>query len=460
MIDPNTINDRIRRLRSIKGKGSAAIKKDLLQEYLADPAFLQVTQFTLDSRKHYNVTDLPDFVQSTVGTSLDDALDYLEFLSTKRGCTDFEKDKLITLAGSSKPIYDVVKMILSKTLDCGCGAVSINKARPNTVEIFPYMRCSTISKISNINFPAIVQEKLNGEYIAIIKKDGKILHRTRNGNYLDLKGRFFQQFMECEYDNCVFMGEILALDENGKYMSREASNGIMSKAIHGTLSEEEADSIEIVLWDIVSLDHFNDDDLLGRIIYKTRFERLKHWIDKSNLLHVALVEYKIVDTYEDAVKFFQHMVELGHEGAVLKDFSNIFKNTTSTTQIKLKPVKDADLRLVEWNYGEKDKKYRYCMGSLTFETEDGGIIVDCGSGYTDKQRGYLGKDDNGNVIQGMDIKQRQYWDSQVGKIHELMFSEVCKDKKRPDKDSLYLPIYSEPRPDKFDADTTKHVKSL
>jgi hypothetical protein len=194
----------LQRIDNLKATRGSNAKKTLLEEYLTDELFLRAVQYTLDSRKHYNISleNFPEFKESSkVNASIDDVFKYLDFLANKRGCTDFEKDKLHSLACSSKDIYDITSIILKKSLDCGAGATTINAVRPDTVEIFPYMRCSTIAHVGKITYPAFVQEKLNGEYIAVIKEGDRVYHRTRNGSYLDLKGRFVQQFKECEYDN-------------------------------------------------------------------------------------------------------------------------------------------------------------------------------------------------------------------------------------------------------------------
>jgi ATP-dependent DNA ligase len=456
------INIRLRRLKSIKGKGSVNKKIELLQEYMKDDIFLKFIQYTLDSRKHYNIKQLPlldEFNFKNMQESekaLENILIFLNELSLNRGCSDHEKNKLVNMI-TSRDLYDVVSTILSKSLNCGCSITTVNKARPNTVEDFPYMRCSTIAKISNIKYPAIVQEKMNGEYIAIIIKNKKVVHRTRDGSFLDLKGYFSSDFSAIKSDT-VLMGEILATDpKTGEYLSRTESNGIMLKAQTGSITEDQVKSINIVLWDCVSYDTFMNTSTAEPVKYVNRLYELNSIIKNINNPAIKVVNGIKVSDYDQVVNYYNKIVAENKEGVVLKDLTNVFKNGTAVDLIKIKPVRDADMKIVSWEYGDVDKKYRHCMGSITIESKDGSISCSCGSGFKDSERGYLGTDDNGNLIVGMDQDALTFWNNSIGKIVEVHFAEVMEKDDDNGQMSLYNCVFKRFRSDKSVADTTNRI---
>jgi ATP-dependent DNA ligase len=457
MNDPNAVLDRLDNLKKLSKTND---KKVLLKEYLEDSDFLRFVELTLDTRKNYNVTELPEYKESGFTYSLKDLYQYFDYLANKRGCKDFEKEQLFSIACSHPTLYNIAKTILNKTLDCGCGAITINKVRPDTVEIFPYCRCSLVEEIGNIQYPAIVQEKLDGEYISVIvDRHNKVYHRTRSGNYLDLKGRFVKQFIDYGAYDCVYTGEIIATDKDGNYLSRDESNGLVLKAQSGTLTEEEADSFVIILWDVIGQKQFfNTSDIPEeqRGNYQARFAVLNDFFNETNPLNVKLVDYKIVYNYDEVIEFYKEKLEEGKEGVILKDFRLIFKNHTSKLQIKIKPFKTCELKMLSWVYGDSESKYRYCMGSVKCGSVDELILVDVGGGYSDKFRGYLGKDTSGNLIVGMDDDAKELLDSlcRTNAIMEVKFSYVTKD------DTLYLPTSKGLRHDKKIADDYNYIKAL
>lgn len=412
----------------------------------------------MDARKHYNISELPVFNRANPNsTSVTNIFGILNKLSEKRGATKSELNALIEAASIDWQTYYVVDCIVSKTLRCGVGAKTINDVMPNFIEIFPYMQCSSIGKIDNIKYPAFVQEKLNGEYVCIIIKDNSIKYRTRNGSYLELLNKFDKCLLDNISEDLVLCGEILVNDNSGKYLSREKSNGIISKAINGTITELDIAYIDIVLWDVISLDEFYGKVKPHRK-YLKRFSDLYNICNTINNNQLKIVENVSVLTKDDAIAFFEEKLVEEKEGAILKDIDAVFKNGKSTYQIKLKQIKTCELEVVSVNKGKVNSKYEFCMGSITCKSKDGDLIVDVGSGFTDKERGFIGFDSNGKPIKSFEESAEKYWESKIGKIVEVKFNTIIQDKTK--KYSLYLPIFSIDRKDKNEADTLIKIKGL
>jgi len=104
---------------------------------------------------------------------------------------------------------------------------------------------------------------------------------------------------------------------------------------------------------------------------------------------------------------------------------------------KFKDVRECDLKVVGYKYGNPGTKYETMLGSLICESEDGLLKVDVGSGYIDEIR----KSTNESII---------------GTIIAVKYNQVIKDV--DGNHSLYLPVFSEFRTDKSVADNLDKIK--
>jgi ATP-dependent DNA ligase len=129
------------------------------------------------------------------------------------------------------------------------------------------------------------------------------------------------------------------------------------------------------------------------------------------------------------------------EGAILKDYAAIWKNDTSRRMVKMKNTTECEFRIVDALYGAKHSKYESVLGSLTVASEDGGIVTNVGTGFTDEERN-----------KGVD-----WWKQQVGKIVTVAFESVIEDRTERVEKKLFLPVFKEARFCERDvADTTEY----
>lgn len=457
MLNPSEIVSKIQNIRSENGR----IKKSLiLKEYLNDEGFCEFIKHVFNFKKNYYIEEMPEFEQSDFKSTLPTIISYLNVLAMKNSCTDEEKNTLIKFAASDKDLYEVTKMLISKSLNCGVGVKTVNSVKPNLITIQPYMRCSQIDQMPKISCPCFVQEKMNSEFITVEKHNNSICYKTRSGNILHLNGIFdnyFNNLKVFQISECVFLGEILVVGIDGKYLMREAANGIINKALRGTLSEYEIGSIHLVLWDIVNYNHYYNIDSVDKVKYLYRFNFLKELLVQNPANNIKLVPYIIAKNHSEVFEFLDNILSQEKEGIIVKDFDNLFENGTSPSQVKIVPIREADLRIVKWNYGEKNKKYAGCLGSISLESEDELVQVDCGIGFSDKLRGYLGYDNLNKPINGIDPDIKKFWDNQIGKIVSVTYKEIVKHAILPNKFSLISAVYKIDRPDKILADTYKRL---
>jgi ATP-dependent DNA ligase len=282
--------------------------------------------------------------------------------------------------------------------------------------------------LSKFKFPAFAQLKMDGMRFNAIVKDGKCEFRSRNGKEINLLGNLEQEFVKlANGQNLVFDGELLVVVE-GNIQDRQTGNGILNKAVKGTISAKEAESVQATVWDCIPYHHFVEGK--GSTQYLTRFAILE---SASLPYKIRLVESFVVASLDEAEAIFERYLSQGQEGIILKDMSGIWEDKRVKTQVKFKAELDCDLRVVGIQPGTG--KYEGMIGALLCESSDGVIQVDVGSGLSD------------------DDRRR---DDYIGKIVAVTYNARIKNKQG--KQSLFLPRLIEVRLDKDEADSSEKIK--
>lgn len=438
-----TLKKSLNALNKIAETTATNEKVILLEKYLKQSEFLSVVHFALSKDRMYNIKKLPAFKrQGFIKTTTKDIFEFLNTLSGQTGSSDQDKHKLAQLASIDPETYEVVKRIVEKDLKCGANAKLINKARPGTINIVPYMRCSTSKKIDNIQYPAIVQEKVDGMFVNImINEKGQMKILTRNGKkvwgLVTLRRIILDSIRNKKtFCNMVYTGELLILGKNGKYLPRKTGNGILNSCISNATIPAEADNVVFRCWDCLPLYKFyNGHD---PEIFIHRFEKLKYFIKAvNNKKYVDIVRTTKVKSLTVARDFYRFIREKGGEGAVVKNTYGEWKDHTSPDCIKLKNIDDAELKVVGLNTGKPGSKYEKVLGALVCESRCGKLQVNVGSGFTDEERKLM----------------PDHW---LGKIITVEYDSVIDDKKKKTK-SLYQPRFIEIRTDKNKADSLVEI---
>jgi ATP-dependent DNA ligase len=237
----------------------------------------------------------------------------------------------------------------------------------------------------------------------------------------------------------VFDGELLVVNAAGKPVNRQTGNGILSKSIKGTMSEQEADTVRATLWDAITFEKFSEGAETEP--YSNRMAKLSNAISdmrgqKGQVGHyIDLVWTKQVNDIYTAQKIFEKFLAEGQEGTILKSKDGIWEDKRSKTQIKFKGELECELQVVDWEEGTGKNVGR--LGALVCESSDGVIRVNVGSGYSDEQRD-------------------EYTKKVIGKIVTVKYNARIKDKSGVE--SLFLPVFIELREDKDKAESSKSIK--
>lgn len=412
-----------------------------------------VIEMTYDDSLHFNLKKLPKRTDIPAHPDFDKVLDMLFFFSKSIGCTNSQKQNLANMC-LDNDWSELVTLICNKDLKCSIGAMLINKAVPNTIKIFPYMRCISSKGLNNLVYPAYSQSKEDGLFVNIFTRNKDILSRN-GGEYIfpretPLMKSIYTTFDEPKTSD-VLMGELRVRREDGKgYLPRKTGNPIINKALKKNIRVgipmDEAVRIHLIVWDIVpEKDYWNCECLIP---YKKRLERVFHLFSEKVVPNCHLVKTVTVYSAEEAQARAVEEINNGDEGTVVKNFSGIWvhSDTGSKDQVKLKAgdlgksnERVVELRVVGFEYGEAGRKYENGIGSLICETEDGILQTNVGIGLKDKDR------------------MSDYSTTFHNQIVQIRFNEIIQDKKNS-KPRMFLARFEEIRHDKNKANTFLEVE--
>ena len=405
----------------------AILKREENNELLKRVFFLAYDPFT-----QFYIRKIPSYVtEEKPWHSLESALPKLDKLS-KREVTGNAGIEYLSLLLSEVNEQDakVLERIIGKDLKCGASASTANKIWPSLIHEYPCMLCTPSDEkiLKNFKFPAYAQLKMDGMRFNAIVKDGKCEFRSRNGKEILLLGNLEEEFVNlANGQNLVFDGELL-INDKGVILDRQTGNGILNKAVKGTISIDEARKVHATIWDVIDYETFKRG--VGKQDYQTRFTLLENM---SLPRKVHLVESKVVATLEEAQKIFEEYLAEGQEGIILKAMNGVWEDKRVKTQVKFKAELDCDLKVIGIQPGTG--KYEGMVGALLCESSDGIVKVDVGSGLSDDDR-----------------KRDDY----IGKIVAVTYNARIKNKQG--EQSLFLPRLIEVREDKSEADSSERIK--
>lgn len=421
----------------LAANASRNFKIETLQKHQNSELLKKVVHLALDPFTQFYIRKIPKYTRSIHTIPLTLSIDQLKKLSSRVVTGNDAIGHLTNLLESSAPDdAKVIERIIQKDLKCGVSAATANAVWKDLVHEYPCMLCSGYDEklISKIKFPAAVQLKMDGMRFNAIVRNGKCEFRSRNGKEIQLLGFLEQDFIDLSKGlDLVFDGELIVSD-NGIVLDRQTGNGILNKAVKGTISDVEARKVRATIWDVVTYEEFKAG--ISGAYYATRFAFLE--ANVKNYAGIGLVEHQIVSSFEDARDAFERYLNQGQEGIILKDLHSPWQDKRVKHQIKFKGELECDLKIV--GVEEGTGKYAGMLGALQCESDDGVVKVSVGSGFNDEHRTSLWR-----------IREKL-----LGKIVALKYNARIKNKQGGD--SLFLPIFLEIREDKDVADKSKDIK--
>jgi hypothetical protein len=433
-------------LEDLAANPSRNYKIAKLQEHENNKVLREVVRLALDPFTQFYIRKIPKYEATGSGCLLH-AMDQLFELSSRTVTGNAAIEHLTQVLESLSPTNaKVLERIIAKDLKCGVSTATANDVWLGLILDYPCMLASQYDQklVDKIKWPAYAQLKMDGMRFNAIIRDGQCEFRSRNGKQIDLKGNLEQEFISMSGGiDCVFDGELLIKDSTG-VLNRQTGNGILNKAVKGTISDAEASMVHAIIWDHIPYIYFVDgycptiyDDRIGKVLdaivghYVTDGINYDHSNDK-----IKMVEWKAVNNLESAREVFEDYLASGQEGIILKDMNAPWENKRAKHQIKFKGELECDLKIVDVEDGTG--KYEGMLGALVCESEDGIIKVKVGSGFNDEDRKKIKKQDV------------------LGKVVAVKYNTRIRSKH--EGESLFLPIFVEIREDKDKADSSGSIK--
>jgi ATP-dependent DNA ligase len=438
-------------LDDLASNNSRLYKEQVLQQEVNNPTLQRVIELALNPFVNFYIKKIPDYtlnLDAKNQDSLDQALIRLNLLSNRTLTGNAGIDHLrIILSSVSVADANVIERIIAKDLRCGVSSATVNKIWPGLIPEYPCMLASAFDAklLARVSYPAFAQLKMDGMRFNAIVKNGKVEFRSRNGKEINIPNPDFEipfRFMAEQLGlDAVFDGELVVAGPDGRPLDRKTGNGILNKAVKGTMSAAEAVQVRASVWDLITLPGFQAG--VENVPYNDRLTRLYTLLDalqtqSRQLSHLVEMVYTTKVTSEsEAKKIFEEFLADGQEGIILKTRDGIWENKRSKNLIKFKGELECDLRVVDWEEGTGKNVGR--LGALVLESDCGGIRVNVGTGFSDADRDSINHANS------------------VGRIVAVKYNSRISDKSSG-TESLFLPVFVEFRNDKTEADMAKDIK--
>lgn len=436
-------------LSQMSGEGSQKAKIELLKEnvspeleYILDVCFNPLVSTHLNKIEQTENNKI-------VEVSFDCLVDLICKLKNARAVNDKLRQEVNDFIFSTKlgeREADMLSKIFTKNINIGIGRAIINTAFGyELISNNEMMKADDNVEIVREWFKekkdVLAEEKFDGVRIWALIDKGKPVHfYTYNFQELPMKymrniARQLQMISPINNETWFVDGEMIGKD-------RKSVSGQITKILKGTATEGVDKNFHYHIFDYDNATTLKKG--VGILPYRLRKKMLKALfslahpeLDIPNLHYVR--KYK-VSNWLQVQRLFDKLVENGSEGLVLKLAEHKYETRRSRNWIKMKEVKECDLRITGVFPGKPGTKRENTIGGFVCISEDKALTVEVGSGFSDKLLEEIAQNPN-------------YYKN---KIVSVKYNTKINDKYG--RNSLFLPRLSEIRLDKFKADSFNQIK--
>jgi ATP-dependent DNA ligase len=339
----------------------------------------------------------------------------------------------------SKEQRDMLVKIVTKNLNIGIGVKLINKAfgdnfLPDNKMMKADDKMSIIEKWFEDGEEVFAETKMDGVRIWVEILNNKIKgFFTYEGRPIDITrmSNIVKALSSIDFKikHAFIDGELTGTD-------RQSVSGLVTKIIEGTAP---VDIDKAFVFNIFDYDTYKTiGDGSGVFKYIQRRSLLEKFQIKSK--QIKIVERIQTFSMKEIDDLFEKKISEGEEGLIVKKGSHVYEIKRSKNWVKMKEVKECDLKIVGWYSGKGGSKREVTIGGFNCESSDGVIKVEVGSGLSDELLRKIAKNP----------------DSYIGRIVAVKYNYRIKNKKG--QQSLYLPRLSEIRIDKSKANSSKEIE--
>ncbi len=354
--------------------------------------FFEGIRMCLDNLYTFGVKQVPTSDKDGQGLSWENFRQLAESLY-RRELTGHAARDAIQLAmdvATQAQWNDFYRRILIKDLRCGVSEKTVNtvaKKQKKPQYAVPVFECQLSHDSANhegkLTGKKIVERKLDGvRCLTVVDYEQKtVTQYTRNGKVLEN----FSHITDYLSNYIEEFGRSLVLD--GEIMSNSFQD--LMKQVHRKDNVNAKDAV-LNLFDVVPLVEFKKG--ISTMGQRRRTQFLKNFeniFNDSGFITVVPQREFDLDVFTDEVEFkdyMKEMVEAGYEGIMIKDPDAKYECKRTTSWLKMKPFIEVSLAVISVEEGTGRNVGK--LGAIVCEGVDDGkrIVVNCGSGFTDKQR--------------------------------------------------------------------------
>ncbi|EPP4232865.1 hypothetical protein ACUPZ6_001341 [Campylobacter coli] len=395
-------------LNELNTSNSSNYKLEVLKKY-NNGIIKEFLSLVYDKVKYsYGIKKVPEFQNNSETIDFNTIKNTFIALHNR----DFTGNKAIsviqTLLNNKTPeITRIITCILDRDIHSGISTKQINKVHKKLITEFPYMRCSLMDKFKNIRFPAMIQIKADGTYRTFIKKGDSVQAFSRSGESYD-HPKVYSALLNLP--DGAYIGELICNEVGGANSTeiRYKSNGLLN-------SLTPPENVTFYMWDYLTLEEFENGS--SKTPYKERFEFVWRLTETLEYDTLTVVRTRVVDNLESVNIYLNTWLKEGEEGAILKNCDAVFKNGTSTEQIKLKPEIEVEVRCI--GFTEGNGKFKDTFGAIVFKTDDE-LIQGKVSGISDVERAEIFKNSSKYLNKVFTVKATALTKSEDSEIYALM----------------------------------------
>lgn len=388
---------------------SPSDKLALLREYPYQEELKSVLRLALDPFITFGISDFdpaPDGEYSPLGH-----FEVLEKLASRELTGGAARRALgLSVRDLDEDYHELVRRIVRKDLRCGVGPSLALQFCPNIIRTFEVMRAIPLSKTKpKAGKSYLIEPKYDGlRAIAVIKGQSVTL-LSRNGLEFTSVDHLKEPLLRMARGQDLFFdGELV----NGNF--NNSSSAVRRKNQTNTETTYHIfDRLEAHEWGADTREHAHRRTLLGRDFESNRDEGLQ-----------LVPSYRA--TPEEFMRYYDHFLDRGYEGAMVKDPMGLYRFRKHKDWIKIKPAEDLDLRVESLVQGEG--KYFGMLGAAIVTYK--GKRVRVGSGFSDEQRQQFWA--SPNSIKGKIIEVQFHEETPDGSLRHPRFVKIREDKTQPD----------------------------